>query len=276
MKKYKSNTSAGFIFCTTILLYAISLQAADPHKTASANKTVKILTIGNSFAENACLYLDSITESVPDCEIIISKANIGGCSLEQHATLIQQCKEDSTLKPYYNTFTLKEIIEQDEYDYVTIQQVSHLSFKSESFQPYADTLCNFIRRHAPGAKIIIHQTWAYSKTCHRFEEFGLSRVEMHQGLVENYNNLAAHYNIGMLPSGNAFYASYEKNPEIYLWSWGDGFHANQNGCYLAGCVWFGTLFDVSPKEIKYVPGEIGPKTAKHLREVAATEVKELN
>jgi len=276
MIRYTSRTTADLIFCTAILLYAINLQASDPDKTAPANKTIKILTVGNSFAENACLYLDSITESVPGCKIIISKANIGGCSLEKHATLIQQCNEDFTLKPYDETFTLKEIIDQDEYDYVTIQQVSRLSFKPESFQPYADTLINFIIRHAPGAKIIIHQTWAYSKTCSRFEDWELTRDEMHQGLVENYNNLATHYGIGILPSGNAFYSSYDMNPEIYLWSWGDGFHANQNGCYLAGCVWFGTLFDVSPKEIKFVPGEIGPKTAKHLREIAAGEVKKLN
>jgi hypothetical protein len=276
MNRYISRITAGLFFSTAILLCAINLTAADPDKSAAAVKTIKILTIGNSFAENACHYLDSITESVPGYEIIISKANIGGCSLEKHATLIQQCEEDSTLKPYRQEFTLKEIIEQDEYDYVTIQQVSHQSFKPESFQPYADTLVSFIRRHAPDAKILIHQTWAYSKVCNRLSEWGLPREEMHRGLYKNYNNLAARYNIDLLPSGSAFYASYKKDPEIYLWSWGDGYHANQNGCYLAGCVWFGTLFDLSPKEIRYVPGEIGPKTAKHLRKIAAGEVKKLD
>lgn len=261
MKRFTSCKSAGLVISAALLIYAINLRAADPDKTASENKTIKILTIGNSFADNACLYLDSITNSVSGCEIIITKANIGGCSLEQHATLIQQCEEDLTLKPY-KTFTLKEIIMQDEYDYVTIQQVSHQSFKQESFQPHADTLFNFIRRHAPGATIIIHQTWAYSKTCHRFEEWELSREKMHKGLVENYTKLAARYNIGILPSGSAFYASYEKNPEIYLWSWGDGFHANQNGCYLAGSVWFGTLFGESPNKIKYVPGGDRTKNSK--------------
>ena len=267
--------SSALVISIALVLLTINLHAADTGSNTPGSRTIRILTIGNSFAENACMYLQAMTESVPGCEIIISKANIGGCSLEKHATLILACEEDSTLKPYNNTYTLKEIIDRDEYDYVTIQQVSHLSFKSESYQPYADTLYNFIKRHAPGAKIIIHQTWAYSKACHRLTDLGISRDDMHRGLLKNYTELGEKYNIDMLPSGNAFYASFKKNPEIYLWSWGDGFHANQNGCYLAGCVWFATLFGISPTEISYVPGEIGPKTAKYLRKIAFREVKKL-
>ena len=43
-----------------------------------------------------------------------------------------------------------------------------------------------------------------------------------------------------------------KTNQINLWSDDDRFHANVNGSYLAECVWFSELFDVSSKEIKYV------------------------
>jgi len=102
------------------------------HQLSTADKTVKILTIGNSFARDACAFLPEIVSSVKGCKIQIAKANIGGASLEKHATLINKCDNDPSLKPYGDEFTLKELLTRDKYDYVIIQQVSYLSFKPES------------------------------------------------------------------------------------------------------------------------------------------------
>jgi hypothetical protein len=236
---------------------------------AMETNTIKILTIGNSFADNALMLLGNITKSVPGCKIIIGKANIGGCYLEKHAKLIKDCEADPSLKPYFQKYTLKERLKKDKWDVVTIQQVSHKSFKPNSYQPYADEIVACIRENAPQAEIVIHQTWAYSPKCKRLADMNLTRDDMHSGLVKCYNDLSKHYD-GMiiLPSGNALYESYKANPEIDLWN-SDGYHANQNGCYLAGCVWFGELFGVSPKKVTYVPKGMDPEVAKKLRKVAA-------
>jgi hypothetical protein len=153
------------------------------------------------------------------------------------------------------------------YDFVTIQQVRSQSFKPESFQPHADKLSKFIKTHAPTAKMIIHQTWAYSPDSDRLKNWNMSRKEMHEGLVANYRKLAERYNTFILPSGSAFYRSFQRNPDIDLWS-KDKYHASDAGCYLAGCVWFGVLFDKNPNKIKFKPSEMTPDDARHLRKVA--------
>lgn len=233
-------------------------------------KTVKVLTIGNSFADNACTFLKEIAESVPGCRIEISKANIGGCSLEKHAQLIKGCEADPKLKPYQSKYSLKELLQKEKWNVVTIQQVSHMSFRPESFQPFADQVFACIKTNAPGAEILIHQTWAYGPDCKRLEGFKLTRQQMNAGLITCYADLARHFGgLRMLKSGETFTASLLANPEIDLWNAKDRSHASQEGCYLAGCVWFAELFGISPEKVTYVPKGMKPAVAETLRKTAA-------
>ncbi len=238
-------------------------------------KTVKLLTIGNSFSNNATTYLAEIVKSVPGCELSLTRADIGGCSLEKHAALIGECEANPALKPYFNKkYTLKELLQQKRYDVITIQQVSHQSFRAESYQPHAAELLAFIREHAPDAEVLIHQTWAYAPDCGRLSKFGITRAEMHAGLVECYNRLAEESGISrLLRSGEAFYRLYAENPQIDLWNAKDRFHAGEEGCYLAGCVWFGTLFDISPERVNHKLRGMDDKTAVSLRKTAAAVLK---
>ncbi|MEO9891035.1 DUF4886 domain-containing protein [Aurantibacter sp.] len=259
-----------FKYCTLIfaVFFFLSGKVFSNGFDSKVTDTVRILTIGNSFANNASKYLKEITASVKGVEIIIGKANIGGCNLEKHANLIKQCEQDSTLKPYKGK-SLKEWLLSDDWNVVTMQQVSHLSFKAESYQPFADEIRDFISKHAPQAKIYIHQTWAYAPDSPRLVEFGITMDQMYIGLEKNYEVLSKHFNSPILTSGNAFYRSIKKREHIDLWNPKDRFHANENGCYLAACIWFKELFGKSPKKIKYGPDELSKKTARYLRRIAA-------
>ncbi len=234
-------------------------------------KTVKVLTIGNSFAENACTYLKQIVASVPGCNVEFAKANIGGCSLSKHADLIKKCAADPTLKPYRKKYSLKELLQKDSWDVVTIQQVSHSSFKPESFHPHADELVAFIKLHAPDAEILIHQTWAYAPDCKRLNGFGVNRNQMHEKLVGCYSDLSQHFGgLRILKSGEAFTRSLAANPAINLWT-KDGYHANSEGCYLIGCVWFSELFGLSPERITFLPQGMDGDVAAKLRKAAVSQ-----
>ncbi len=254
-----------FIAVIIFLLPGIG-NAKTSSKTVN-NQTVKVLTIGNSFADNACKYLKQITESVDGCNIVIEKANIGGCYLEKHANLIKESESDPTCKPY-NGKSLKERLLQDNWDVVTIQQVSHMSFKPETYHPYVDEIISYIKKYAPQARIYIHETWAYAPDCPRLDGFGISSKQMYKGLKKNYRTLSKQNDFPILPSGDAFYKAHKKNKEMNLWNENDRFHANENGCYLAGCVWFSKLFNRSPEEVKYVPEEISAETAGFIRKIA--------
>ena len=249
-----------FILCFCI---GIKLSLASTLRSERGPETIRMLTIGNSFADNACQYLKEITESVKGYQIIIGNANIGGAALDKHADFIKKSEVDPTFKPY-NGKSLKDWLLEEQWDVITIQQVSHKSYKIESYQPYADEIVAYIQKYMPNAKIYIHQTWAYAPDCIRLDEFGITSDQMYKGLKKNYKALSKHYDFPVLNSGDAFHRAYKTN-QINLWNDEDRFHANVNGSYLAGCVWFSELFDVSPKEIKYVPAGMPELTANFLR-----------
>src|SRR5690606_4922932 len=265
------NSLKSKIYLYTLIAALISLPLSEIGTQNPAPHTKSVLTIGNSFADNAATFLSQIAESVPGYTIEITKANIGGCSLEKHAALIGECRKNPDLKPYYQKYCLQELLTMKDYDVVTIQQVSHLSIHADSFEPFAHELIDFIRKNAEESEIKVHQIWAYGPGSDRLEKWEMTREEMQSRLVQNYTDLASRYNLDILPSGNAFYTAFEKNPKLDLWS-RDRYHANPNGCYLAGCVWFGELFGISPKKIQFVPDGMEPKTAKFLRKMAAKVV----
>lgn len=258
-----------FLLAWTMLPVLAQAQATKQAQVTKpeAPQTVKILTIGNSFAQNACTYLPPIAESVAGCEVVIGKANIGGCHLEKHANLIRQSEQDPSVKPYKGK-TLKEWLRQEAWDVVTIQQVSYLSFELASYHPHVGDIIAYVQRHAPQAQLYLHQTWAYAPDCPRLEGFGMDAREMYKGLKTSYRSLAKQYELPILPSGDAFYRASRKDENLHLWR-EDRFHANAQGCYLAGCVWLKELFERSPEEVIFVPEEISPEVAAFLRQVAA-------
>ncbi|NND07013.1 MAG: DUF4886 domain-containing protein [Saprospiraceae bacterium] len=256
------------VFLFLLIFEGLHAQQVDHDSTRS----IHVLTIGNSFANNACKYLEEIVQSVTHCHILITKANIGGCSLEKHANLIEACEQDPGLKPYGNTHSLKDLLLQDKYDYITIQQVSSQSFMAHTFEPHANKLINYISKYAPGAQVLVHQTWAYSPDAERLLEWNLSRQSMHDSLVHNYTVLSQKYDLGMLPSGSAFFHSFNKRSNYKLWS-SDGYHANENGCYLAGCVWFTQLFQETTRKITYFPEGLDKKKARFFKRIARRQLR---
>ncbi len=78
-------------------------------------RTVRVLTIGNSFAQNACKYLEEIAKD-GSVDLVIGTANLGGCTLERHAALAKQSESDATIKPYNGLVGLdREMLSLQEY-----------------------------------------------------------------------------------------------------------------------------------------------------------------
>ena len=76
-----------------------------------------------------------------------------------------------------------EALESDEWDYVTMQQVSHLSIDYSTYQPYLNELSQYVKKYVPNAKQLIHQTWAYEQGSERLcDELGYSEQK------EMFNN----------------------------------------------------------------------------------------
>ena len=187
-----------------------------PASRAAERDSLKLLTIGNSFADNALQEFRPLSRAGGK-DLVYLRANIGGCSLERHARHLHEAESgDPAGRAYKNVidpltgqrrdFTLPEALAHQPWDVVTIQQVSTGSFKRESFQPHADELIQAIRKYAPTAEIVVHMTWAYRDDHEFFQKGdGFTPAVMHERLRENYLWLAGQYGLRILPSGEAIH-----------------------------------------------------------------------
>ena len=125
---------------------------------------MKILAIGNSFSQDATRYLKQIADA-DSYPMKVVNLYIGGCSLLWHYNnMISDAKEYSyelSGRATGKMVSIKDALQEDEWDVVTLQQVSRQSFDFGTYEPYLSELAGYVRKLAPSAKIYIHQTWAY-------------------------------------------------------------------------------------------------------------------
>ena len=279
-------------------------------------KTIRLLTIGNSFAENALTYLANIAASSGKVQVEEGRANLGGCSLEKHWNLAVYTERQPDFKPYQLgkapdgspcTMTLQEALAAKPWDYVSLQQVSWRSPRRESFQPHLDRLHGMIRRLAPQAQVLLHQTWAYRSDSTYFPENGLTQELMFERIRDNYLHYSKALNCRVIPAGAAvqragraegrtfawpdpaFNYQTARAPELPKqdhslavgWHWAiantaegipelrnDPNHLNAEGCYLIGCVWFECLTGLSAIETSFAPKGMDPDSVAFFRTVA--------
>lgn len=187
------------------------LRAEDTGR-ATKPKTVRLFTIGNSFSHNAVHYLGDLAKASGHT-LILQEAIIGGATMERHWVKAQQAEKDP--KDPAGLYTMKRSLKQwlaaEPWDFVTIQQASIKSHDVVTYRPFAAQLHAFIKEHAPGAEVLLHQTWAYRCDDPRFSAKspapGDPRTQeaMHQSLTSAYATIARELNVRRIPVGDAFH-----------------------------------------------------------------------
>lgn len=191
---------------------AILPVALAEEKTAPAQKTVRLFTIGNSFTQNATHYLGSLAAG--EGQVLIHHiASIGGSTLQQHWDKAQQ-HEANPEDPsgfYSSKKSLKQELQAEPWDFVTIQQASIKSHNVETYRPYAAKLQAYIKQYAPTAELLLHETWAYRVDDKRFDSKSpaagepKTQAEMFQQLQSAYATIARELGLRRIPTGDAFY-----------------------------------------------------------------------
>ena len=182
-------------------------------------RTVRLLTIGNSFSRNATNHLDDLALAGGHT-LIHTPLVIAGASFQVHADKAQKNLADPKEKAgqYTDGKGLKDNLIAEPWDFVTIQQASIKSHDFATFQPHAGLLRDLIAQHAPQAKLLIHQTWAYRVDDPRFSvkapKVGEPRTqeEMYLGLTSAYDRIAAEFGAKVIPVGDAMFAA-DTDPE---------------------------------------------------------------
>lgn len=300
------------------ILFALLLSWA----LGARGESIKLLTVGNSFADNATRFLPQIAKS-QGVELVLFKANLPAAELARHARHLEAALADPKSKdgqPYVTPsgqpISLIGALELEKWNFVTIQQWSVLSFDPSTYEPHAGRLVAAIRSHAPSAEILVHQTWAYRADDPWFAPGGAvspdapnrptSQDEMYRRLTAAYEQLAARYQLRLLPVGDAFEQARAselwrfKFPDSAFdyahpldgktpdqagslnvgWTWRtnrttgqrevglDAHHANVAGCYLAGCIWFETIAGRALRHDAWKPDALTEEGASSLRAIA--------
>jgi hypothetical protein len=291
---------------TVLGLAALLLLAASP---ASSPKTVRLLTIGNSFSGNATHYLGDLAKGGGHT-LVHQPMSIGGAAMEVHWNHIQANEKDpKDPKGLYGTKALNTTLESGEWDYVTIQQASIKSHDLDSYRPFAAQLQAYVKKHAPKAELLLHQTWAYRVDDPRFSPKTpvagepKTQEEMYTQLTAAYKTIAKELGVRRMPVGDSFHIAdtdpaWGYKPDVkfdratavapalpdqthslhagYKWDKDgkDGHHANAAGEYLGACVWYEILFKESAVGNPFAPAGLKPEDVKYLQDVAHRAVTE--
>lgn len=206
---------------------------------------MNILSIGNSFSQDAQRYLSGIAEA-DGLKLQCFNLHIGGCSLGRHyRNMLSGTREYELEMNGTNTrfkVSLQEALLNREWDVITLQQVSKKSNDYSTYQPYLDELVKVIRQYAPKAKIAFHQTWAYEQGSQRLEsEMGYTQwqqmtADIVKASAKAAKAIKADY---LIPSGQVFHALLESGvAKVHR----DTFHASLGlGRYALGLIWYRSL-----------------------------------
>lgn len=206
---------------------------------------MKILSIGNSFSEDSQRYLHRIA-AADGLDLYTVNLCIGGCSLESHYNNFKEDRRNYVFQENgvitERLITLKEGLSLEDWDVVTVQQVSTHSFIEDSYYPYICELAGFIRQLTPKAKLVIHNTWAYEDGCDRMQEvrgdrsFANMRADINRAYKRAKKEISAD---GIIQSGDLFALMIESGAnKMYR----DTFHASLGlGRYALGLLWYRSL-----------------------------------
>ena len=293
-----------------LLLLLLGLALLPPGVTAQGRpKTVRLLTVGNSFSENATKYLARIVEADGNA-LVHHRCVIGGSGPDQHLAKAAAHEKDPTDKAglYGTGKSLKQELAAEKWDVITVQQASIKSHDVSTYRPGMRELYALIKKHAPASEVVIHQTWAYRVDDPRFRGKAAPNTQkaMYDGLSAAYRTVARELGVRLIPVGDAFYAAdadprwgYRPDPRFDVktathpalpdqthslhvgWRWAadksalamDGHHAGPAGEYLGGLVFYEFLYGRSAVGNTFRPAGVDADYARFLQDTAHKAVE---
>ena len=226
---------------------------------------VKILTIGNSFSEDAVEYYLHGLAKAAGKNTVIGNLYIGGATLDQHvqnatnntaAYAYRKIGEDGNKVNTANT-TIATAVADEDWDYISFQQASPNSGQYNTFVTPLPALYNYVKGKVtnPHVKYILHQTWAYAQNSPHagFANYNKNQETMYLAIVDAYNQAKGLIDIAFIvPAGTAIQNG--RTSIIGDNFCRDGYHLDLNiGRYTASCTWFEAIFNESVIGNTYKP-----------------------
>ena len=169
--------SLKLIVLVLLLVFIIPGLGGFSELAAKKKNVIKVLSIGNSFSEDAVEnYLYELAEASGK-EIVIGNLLIGGCTLEKHldnalhnASVYEYRKIDR--KGRYirdKNKSMKSVLKEEKWDYISFQEASPFSGIIDKYMTFLPSLVEYVKKNVRNKRTIymLHQTWAYANGCKR-------------------------------------------------------------------------------------------------------------
>ena len=232
-------------------------EIANPYKDG-----IKILAIGNSFSINAMNYMfDLLTQlGVDENKIVLATAYYGGASLNYHANNARNDTPNSYDPIFFRKNgicdwtnpkrSLKQMIQLDYWDIITLQQSSTFSFDPSTYNKDLDDLIEYVQKYALNQdfKLGWHMTWSnsYANPSWSGENHGYICNTVQAKIL---TNSAFDF---IIPAGTAIQNARGQFGDSSCTA--DGSHLNSFGTYIAGAIWVKTItgYDIANLETPYL------------------------
>ena len=267
LHEYKSVvTERAYAFREGTMTYTCQKCEHSYTETIPATGKLKLLMIGNSFSEDASSYLWKICKEGKDFleDVTVAVAYIGASTLDDHWNNIQnntasyeyQKNTDGNLVRTPGK-TLSDIVEDEQWDVIAVQQQSTLNSSAESLSHLNDII-DWVKWYQPQAQVYYHMTWAHSSTstdAKFLAACGGDRDKFHGSVVEVVQNevIPNKQICGVIASGtliqNLSYSYLGEGP-LYR----DTLHlSNSYGRYAVALLWYAYVLGGDIYQINWVP-----------------------
>ena len=230
---------------------------ATPATARKYGETLRILAIGNSFSDDGMEHLPALLEDMGIENVEVARLYIGGCSLERHVKCYNT--QEAAYEFYHSKagenhwvksaekVPMQHALEMGEWDIITLQQVSGLSGKYESYVPHLDRLIAIVSKAQPQAELVWHMTWSYAKesTHGDFPKYDRDQQKMYDAITDCVHRMLKAYDCfeKIIPSGTAIQSlrlsEINNSPKDFT---RDGYHMDLGaGRYALACTWYETL-----------------------------------
>lgn len=255
--------------------------------------TLRVLAIGNSFSEDAVEHY--LYELGRECgyNLIIGNAYRPGQGLASHWHDVTSRTNSFEFRKIVDgkrtnrpRQSLRDIVTDEAWDVITLQQVSQESGLAESYEPGLSLLIGYVRALAlsDSMRLGLHQTWAYAQDS---DHKGFANYSRNQFLMYSYITTAVEQAVHnhtedisfYIPSGTAIQNARTSSLDTYSANTDplhasreltrDGYHLDLKiGRYIAACTWLEAITGVNPVGLKTRPTEVSKKQARIAQEAA--------
>ena len=244
-------------------------QALKLYEQPRTEDTIKVLAFGNSFSNDGTSFIPQIAYA-DGKDLRIADASIGGCSLSTHYALsvmnsanysfnYRTPDAQKVASVNHTKVTMEQALISSDWDYIVIQQVSTMSGRKDTFEPYLKNLIEKFKEYCPNAKIVFQLTWAYQDGISKegYEKYNNDQLTMYNAILETYEFYAEKYDVEfVVPSGVTIQKLREQISEDLFTSEAeldftrDGYHLSDKGRVAAAFTWYEMFTGISAEDTK--------------------------